>query len=320
MIQNEDEERNLDEKLKEDTSATAGEESNRDVGVVISAKQKKPSLGAVPKRTSPRNKQKPSTDRLPSKPTTKPGQSKQNTIPVREDSSREGQEACDFIRHLVGYDPPLEVIFSYLSGRDLCRVVQVRSLLSFVNGNFLPLQVSTTWRSALKNAKEPHNDRRLAYISNMKRERENLDKENFFDRRISPRRAMASITNRTSPSTKRDRNHSASILVSPSKVRHMLFREEGKKLSEGERLVKCPACSSPSRVSTLPVSPNSRPAVNRQTEKATCSSSQCSFVFCPECQCADHPDRPCSTRRKAYKLSKSGGVTSQKSKNRLRRL
>lgn len=152
----------------------------------------------------------------------------------------------------------------------------------------------------------------------MKRERENLGKENFSSRRISPRRAMSNIINRTSPNAaKRDRNHSASTIVSPSKVRHKLFVEEAMKLPVGERLIPCPQCSSPSRVSAISVS---TPAVSRQTEKATCSSSKCSLVFCPECKCPDHPDRPCRDRRTTYKLSKSGGVSSQKSKNRLRRL
>ena len=136
--------------------------------------------------------------------------------------------------------------------------------------------------------------RRLAFISDMKKEKENLVKENFLGRRISPRRAMANIINRTSPSAKRDRNHSASALVSPSKVRHKLFVEEGRKLSEGQRLVICPQCSSPSRVSAISVT---TAAVSSQAEKASCSSSQCNFVFCPECKCPDHPDRPCRPRR-----------------------
>jgi len=306
LIQNEDEERNVEVKLNEDSPA--GQDSNLGDPVVISASELKPSLGAVAKRTSPRNKQKPSTDRL-GKPASKHGRSKPNLTVVAQNSSREGQEVVDFIRHLPGV--ALEILLSYLSGRDLCRVVRV----------------STSWRSALVKVESSHNERRLAYISDMKRERENLGKENLFlDRRISPRRAMVDIFNRISPSTKRDRNHSASILVSPSKAckasksLHVMFREEGKKLSDGERLVKCPACSSPSRVSTILVSPDSRPAVNQQKEKARCSSSQCNLVFCPECQCPDHPDRPCRARRSAYKLSKGGGVTSQKSKNRLRRL
>ena len=126
MIQNEDEERNVEVKLNEDSAA--GEGSNLgDPVVVISARELKPSLGAVAKRTSPRNKQKPSTDRL-GKPASKHGSSKPKPTVVRQNSSREGQEVVDFIRHLPGV--ALETLLSYLSGRDLCRVVRVRSNLS----------------------------------------------------------------------------------------------------------------------------------------------------------------------------------------------
>lgn len=289
LIQNED------EKLIEDAAAQVGEDSV----VASSSSEMKASLGAVAKRTSPRNKQKPRTDRLGRKSTSKTGPVLSSVV---KDFSREGQEVCDFVRHL--HHDVLETLFSYLSDHDLYRVAQV----------------STTWRAALL-ASKTDNERRLTFISNKKLERENLGKENFLCRRISPRRAMVDIINRTSPNgAKRDRNHSASILVSPSKVRHKLFLEEGKKLSDGERLVKCPTCFSPSRVTRIPVSADSPPAVTRQKEKATCSSPQCSFVFCPECQCEDHPARPCRARRSGSKLSKSGGVTSQKSKNRLRRL
>ena len=84
--------------------------------LVSSASEIPPSLGAVAKRRSPRNKQKPSTDRLERKQTTKT---------VR--SSREGQEACDFLRRFVQMqmDHVLGAIFSHLSSLDLCRIAQV---------------------------------------------------------------------------------------------------------------------------------------------------------------------------------------------------
>ena len=134
MIQNEDEERKEEVKLSEDSAATSGEDPNLGDPAVVtssSSREMKPSLGAVAKRTSPRNKQKPSTDRL-GKATSKTGHSKPNSKPnstlVAKIPSREGQEVCDFIRHLP--EVPLKILFSYLSGRDICRVVQVGSLLS----------------------------------------------------------------------------------------------------------------------------------------------------------------------------------------------
>ena len=53
----------------------------------------------------------------------------------------------------------------------------------------------------------------------------------------------------------------------------------------GERLVKCPLCTSPSRVSLT----NSAPALKDET--AECSSPKCQFLFCPKCQCKDHPGK-----------------------------
>lgn len=119
MIQNED------EKLNEDAAAQVGEVSNLgDPVVATSSSEMKASLGAVAKRTSPRNKQKPRTDRLGRKPTSKTGPVLSSVL---KDFSREGQEVCDFVRHL--HHDVLETLFSYLSGHDLYRVAQVRSIL-----------------------------------------------------------------------------------------------------------------------------------------------------------------------------------------------
>ena len=114
LIQNEEEERNVAEKLTEEPAADQGGPLSRN-------------LGAVARRTSPRNKlkQNPSTDRLLSKPITRTERSKSSSIIPRKTSSREGQEVCDFIRHLGAFDVVLRTLFSYLSGKDLCRVVQV---------------------------------------------------------------------------------------------------------------------------------------------------------------------------------------------------
>ena len=116
LIQNKDEERK-EERTVEDKLDEARAASN----LVSSASEIPPSLGAVAKRRSPRNKQKPSTDRLERKQTAKT---------VR--SSREGQEACDFLRRFVQMqmDHVLGAIFSHLSSLDLCRIAQVRSPLS----------------------------------------------------------------------------------------------------------------------------------------------------------------------------------------------
>ena len=133
LIQNED------TKLNEDaTAAPALEDSTLgDPVVATSISEPKASLGAVAKRTSPRNKQKPRTDRLGRKTTSKSKSGPVLSLVIR-DFSREGQEVCDFVRHL--HHDLLETLFSYLSGQDLYRVAQVRSLLSIspVISNILP--------------------------------------------------------------------------------------------------------------------------------------------------------------------------------------
>merc|ERR1719239_2120025 len=138
-----------------------------------------------------------------------------------------------------------------------------------------------------------------------------IERENFGvklqltgAKRISPRRrvlgnvANIRANNQVSPtSVKRDRNPSSSgaNLVSPSKIRLKLFMDQAKTLTPEQRLVHCPLCTSP----------------------------KCHFSFCPDCQCQEHPDRPCPQSKTTASLRSSkvsGGVTSKKSKARLRRL
>merc|ERR1712218_361545 len=183
----------------------------------------------------------------------------------------------------------LETLFGFLSPADLCSVTQV----------------SSHWRQALQSV-PTHNDRRLAFISKMKIERENVGVENLRPKRISPRRAMQDTSNRISPTaSKRDRNRSVSTVISPSKVRYKLFVDEASKLTAGERLVACPECARPSQSSG---------------QRAQCSSPQCQIVFCPECKCDPHPNQSCRQARPSSRVTKTGGITSKKSKARLRRL
>ena len=185
--------------------------------------------------------------------------------------------------------------------------------------------MSNVWRVALKSCHH-HDLRRCKYLDKMKIERENFGVSLQVGKRISPRRKVfGNVGNiQVSPtSVKRDRNPSSSapMLVSPSKIRLKLFMDQAKTLTPEQRLVHCPLCTSPSRVSLLPQSPTS---VSRmQTQRAECSSPKCHFSFCPDCQCGEHPDRPCPPSKTSASLRSSkvsGGVTSKKSKARLRRL
>jgi len=275
------------------------------------------SLGAIPKRRSPRHKvltrnldverlgrlKFREEDRREDEPEPFLHPARWRAAPERP--SREGRENYDIIRHLaeMGLSHVLSQVYSHLSSADLCKVAQVSHL----------------WRLSLQ-ASSSHEDRRLQHLAKMKIERENFGhKENSVPKRISPRRVfreMVNLRSQVSPTAaKRDRNPSTSTpaLVSPSKIRHKLFVDEARKLDKGERLVKCPLCTSPSRVSLT----NSAPALTDET--AECSSPKCQFLFCPKCQCKDHPGRACvPTSSKSSKSS--GGVASKKSKARLRRL
>lgn len=284
-----------------------------------------PSLGAIPKRRSPRQlakARKPDVERLAR---LKNINFNKNLHEVTEDttelshtvsrvevrSSKEGKEALDIIKNLVemNLSHVIGKILSYSSGEDLCKITQV----------------SNVWRVALKSCHH-HDSRRCKYLDKMKIERENFGVSLQVGKRISPRRKVfGNVGNiQVSPtSVKRDRNPSSSapMLVSPSKIRLKLFMDQAKTLTPEQRLVHCPLCTSPSRVSLLPQSPTS---VSRmQTQRAECSSPKCHFSFCPDCQCGEHPDRPCPPSKTSASLRSSkvsGGVTSKKSKARLRRL
>ena len=53
-------------------------------------------------------------------------------------------------------------------------------------------------------------------------------------------------------------------------------------LTPGERLVHCPLCTIPSRLSILSSTSSS---LNLQIQKAESSCLKCQFQFCPNCQC-----------------------------------
>ena len=166
-------------------------------------------------------------------------------------------------------------------------------------------------------------DRRLTHLAKMKIERENFGVAlNLERKRISPRRVLREVVNLknqispTAAKRERDSASQSASTVSPSKIRHKLFVDQAKTLTPGERLVHCPLCTSPSRVS-LVSSPN---LPNLQSQKAECSSPKCQFSFCPDCKCQDHCGSLCRTREAGTSSRKGGGVTSKKSKARLRRL
>jgi len=289
------------------------------------------SLGAIPKRRSPRHHVTTSRNHVDvERFTRRKAQMKKSfevleqvsiTTPIPEHCynvlhnvdkriSKEGRDTCDVVRHLseMNLSHVLSSIFSHLASEDLCKFAQV----------------SQVWRQSLL-ASTTHDERRQEYLAKMKIERENFGaKLQFGPKRTSPRRVlkeMVNIKNQTSPtSVKRDRNPSLSTIISPSKIRHKLFVDQAKTLTPGERLVHCPLCTSPSRVSIL--SPSTPTSANLQSQKAECSSPKCQFQFCPDCQCGEHPGLPCRTTRgqTSTRSSKNGGVTSKKSKARLRRL
>lgn len=237
--------------------------------------------------------------------------SKKNLVKSSIHVSKEGRETCDILRYLYerNISEVLGNVFKHLAPRDLCRVAQVSQL----------------WNLAL-NFIKVHDERRLNFVAIMRVDRENIGEKLALRSKLgSPRRVMQEVANINflSPNTgKRDRNPSISAIVSPSKIRHMLFMDEARKLSPGERLVHCPLCTSPSRVTLAQNFSQSGSSLNLQTiQRAQCSSPKCNFEFCPHCQCEDHSGRSCRvTRTGSSKVPKSGAVTSKKSKARLRRL
>jgi len=237
--------------------------------------------------------------------------SRKNLVKSSIHVSKEGRETCDILRYLYerNISEVLGNVFKYLAPRDLCRVAQVSQL----------------WNLAL-NFIKVHDERRLNFVAIMRVDRENIGEKLALRSKLgSPRRVMQEVANINflSPNTgKRDRNSSISAFVSPSKIRHKLFMDEARKLSPGERLVHCPLCTSPSRVTLAQNLSQSGSSQNLQTiQRAQCSSPKCNFEFCPHCQCEDHSGRSCRvTRTGSSKAPKSGAVTSKKSKARLRRL
>ena len=128
-------------------------------------------------------------------------------------------------------------------------------------------------------------DRRLTYLAKMKIERENFGVSlNLERKRISPRRVLREVVNLrnqispTAAKRERDPASQSATVISPSKIRHKLFVDQAKTMTPGERLVHCPLCTSPSRVSVVSLP-------NLQSQKAECSSPKCQFSFCPECKC-----------------------------------
>jgi len=169
--------------------------------------------------------------------------------------------------------------------------------------------VSPTWRACLAGS-PVHDLRRQAYVEEKKRDRENFGQSGASVKtRSSPRLAMQEVNRNLSPSTKRNRNETASSgsISSPNKIRNRLFDDVSS--SSAEKLVHCPNCSA------------SSPVVKTQDGKglASCSSKTCGLVFCSTCLYSEHPGQPCRTVHVSTR-SKTSVVSSKKSKARLRRL
>ena len=133
----------------------------------------------------------------------------------------------------------------------------------------------------------------------------------------SPRKAMADKSN-CLPNSKRKNPEEETLVTSPGKVRHNLFRSEAEKLTASEQLRTCPRCTAPSKV--------------RESE-AVCTRRSCQFTFCTRCLCEKHADvKDCKIKSlsvkairssrtpKAKAASASSVIGSKKSRNRLRRL
>jgi len=216
-----------------------------------------------------------------------------------------GRERLDFLRFLseMNMDHVVEKVFSFLGAVDLCRVACT----------------SVRWHDSLI-SDSPSNLKRIDFLIDCKKNRENLEKS-YRAPRLTPRKALGNVSNYQSK-TKREREEGekAGNVVSPSKVRHHLFREEAAKLSPGEELQRCPRCTFPAVVD-LSVS-----AV------ASCTSKSCSFTFCTRCRCGDHGTDTCrqsaagasghsrSTSSANPVSSSNASVASKKSRRRLKRL
>ena len=117
----------------EDSQQGGGQETSEETSTSSSAPVEASSLGAVPKRRSPRFKQKPAVDRLRSgsrsaKQVEVPSRPVSNNVVRTMRTSMEGKEIWDIVKHvwLMDLSPVLEALFGFLSPADLCRVVQVR--------------------------------------------------------------------------------------------------------------------------------------------------------------------------------------------------
>lgn len=224
--------------------------------------------------------------------------------------SKEGRENFDIVRNLCERNlvHVLQNILINLHPKDLCTFSQV----------------SQRWNSALKAVTEQEK-RKFNFLTDVRVNRENFGEKLVLRSFISsPRKVMQDVANLTVSSSdlKRSRKLSSSSAsaVSPSKIRHNLFLDEARKLHHGERLVHCPLCTNPSRVSVAPCTSSSAPQLPG-VQLAQCSSPKCNFKFCPLCQCEEHGGRSCRvTRTGSSKIPKSGTVMSKKSKARLRRL
>jgi len=219
------------------------------------------------------------------------------------------RERFDFLRYLseMNMDHVVEKIFSFLDAVDLCKVACT----------------SVRWHNSLS-SDSPSNLKRIDFLIDCKKNRENFG-YSYCAQRLTPRKGLSILNTNYQSKTKREREECAKAanVVSPSKVRHHLFREEAAKLSPGEELQRCPRCTFPSVVD-LSVS-----AV------ASCTSKSCSFTFCTRCRCGDHGADTCRHSAAAASATGSGRgttssatpasassvtVASKKSRRRLKRL
>lgn len=182
------------------------------------------------------------------------------------------------------------LVLAYLEPADLCAVALV----------------SIQWKLCLVRS-EKHEARRVAYVEEKKRDRENFGLTSIRTR-TSPRLALQEVNRNLSPSQKRNRGESTSsgALTSPAKIRNRLFEDTPP--AESKRL-HCPNCSASS-----PVTPT-----QDGKGRGTCSAKSCGLVFCAACFYSEHPGQACRVAGTSSR-SRSSVVSSKKSKARLRRL